>query len=637
MSGMAPNAPEPITVPSVIDGDFKAEVTARMPRVLIVDDVAENREILTRRFKRQQFETVEAVDGFQALERISAESFDLVLLDVMMPGLDGFQVLEQIRAQYGPAVLPVIMVTACAQNTDVVKALSLGANDYVTKPVDFTVALARAKTQIARKHAEEQVQRASRALQDANENLEKRVAERTQELLHANEQLRCEITERQRSEAKVEYLAHHDALTGLPNRVLFRKYLDDAVTRARRSGEDLAVLFLDLDGFKNVNDTLGHSTGDELLKCIGERLKATVRDTDKVARLGGDEFAILQLAGDFPNGAAVLSERLIDAVRSPCIINEHQLLVGTSIGIALLKTDGMHYDPDELLKSADLAMYRSKSDGRGTFRFFEPEMDARAQARRSLELDLRRALSECQFALHYQPLLDLQKDSITGFEALVRWAHPVRGSVPPSEFIPLAEEMGLITPLGDWILKQACSDASHWPSGIKVAVNLSPVQFKNADVVHSVVSALASSRLPAERLELEITENVLLDKTKKNLDVLRRLRALGVKISLDDFGTGYSSLSYLREFQFDKIKIDRSFVQHMAQERQSGAIVSAIAGLGESFGIATTAEGVETVEQLATLRREGCTEVQGFLISRPVPAADVAALLSSRLDKKTAA
>jgi diguanylate cyclase (GGDEF)-like protein len=609
----------------------------RTPRILIVDDVAENREVLSRRFARQGFEIAEAVDGYQALERIGADAFDLVLLDVMMPGLDGFEVLEQLRQQYGPATLPVIMVTACAQNTDVVKALSLGANDYVTKPVDFTVALARAKTQIARKQADEEVQRASHALREANENLERRVAERTQELLHANEQLRSEITERERSEAKVKYLAHHDALTGLPNRMLFRKYLEEAVTRARRSGEDLAVLFLDLDGFKNVNDTLGHATGDELLKCIAGRLQAAVRDTDKVARLGGDEFAVLQLAADLPAGAAVLSDRLIGAVKAPCVIDEHQLLVGTSVGIALLKTDGMHYDPDELLKSADLAMYRAKAEGRGIFRFFEPEMDARAQARRLLELDLRRALTEGQFELHYQPLLDLRKDSISGFEALVRWQHPARGSVPPAEFIPLAEEMGIITPLGEWILQQACSDAAKWPGGIKVAVNLSPVQFKNGDVVRAVASALSNTQLSADRLELEITENVLLDKTKKNLGVLRQLRELGVKISLDDFGTGYSSLSYLREFEFDKIKIDRSFVHHMAQERQSGAIVSAIAGLGDSFGITTTAEGVETVEQLEKLRREGCTEVQGFLISRPVPAHEVETIIAHRATAKSAA
>jgi diguanylate cyclase (GGDEF)-like protein len=610
----------------------------RVPHLLVVDDVAENRAVLARRFQRQGFAITEAEDGFKALELIAAQCFDLVLLDVMMPGLDGFEVLTRIRETHGPAALPVIMVTALAQNTEVVKALSLGANDYVTKPVDFAVALARTTTQVARKRAEEEVQRASRALQEANENLERRVAERTRELVRANEQLKIEITERERSQATIEYLALHDALTGLGNRVLFRNQLNEALIRARRSGENLAVHFLDLDGFKAINDTLGHAVGDELLKCIADRLGKAVRDTDKIARLGGDEFAILQIAADLPSGAAVLAARLIEAVKAPCAIDGHQVLVGTSIGIAVLGTDGLHYDPDQLLKSADLAMYRAKAEGRGTFRFFEPDMDARVQARRLLELELRAAVAQERFELHYQPLLNLQSDRITAFEALLRWPHPARGVVSPAEFIPLAEETGLIVPLGDWVLRKACADAVTWSADLNVTVNLSPVQFKGSDLVRSVANALELSKIRPDRLELEITEAVLLDKSEANLSTLRKLRALGVRISLDDFGTGYSSLSYLRNFQFDKIKIDQSFVQQMSQERLSKAIVSAIAGLGDSFGIATTAEGVETSEQLEKLRAEGCTEVQGYFISRPVPAEQVPDLLTTHRSRpKTAA
>ena len=613
-------------------------VSPTTPRLLIVDDVAENRAILTRRFQRRGYEIVEASDGFRALELVAEQAFDLVLLDVMMPGIDGLEVLTRIREQHGPASLPVIMVTALAQNDDVVKALKLGANDYVTKPVDFAIALARTETQVARKHAEEAVQRANRALREANENLERRIAERTKELREANEQLKIEIVNRERSEATIRHQAHHDALTGLPNRVLFRKQLQEALVRARRSGEDLAVHFLDLDGFKNVNDTLGHAVGDELLKCIAGRLQSTVRHADKIARLGGDEFAVLQLAAELPSGAGVLAGRLIDAVKAPCAVDEHQILVGASIGIAVLRTDGIHFNPDDLLKSADLAMYRAKADGRGRFCFFEPEMDARAQARRSLELDLRRALAQRGFELHYQPLVNLQSDSVTAFEALLRWPHPERGWISPADFIPLAEETGLIVPLGDWVLRQACRDAATWSPDIKVAVNLSPVQFKAGDLVQSVADALTASGLAPQRLELEITESVLLDKTETSIAVLHRLRELGVAISLDDFGTGYSSLSYLRNFQFDKIKIDQSFVSHMAREHQSGAIVSAIAGLGDSFGIPTTAEGVETAEQLERLRAQGCTEVQGFLISRPIPAAGIADLLTSyRTGRKAAA
>jgi diguanylate cyclase (GGDEF)-like protein len=613
---------------SVVLDQGEGSPSARVPHLLIVDDVAENRAILARRFQRHGYRITEASDGFRALELMAAQGFDLVLLDVMMPGIDGLEVLKRIREQHSSSSLPVIMVTALAQNEDVVKALKLGANDYVTKPVDFAVALARTETQISRKHAEEEVQRANCALQEANENLERRVAERTRELLKANEQLRIEIDQRERSEATIQHQAHHDALTGLANRVLFRKHLEEAVVRARRSGENLAVHFLDLDGFKNVNDTLGHAVGDELLRCIAGRLQKTVRDTDKIARLGGDEFAILQLAAELPSGAGVLAGRLIEAVKAPCVIDEHQIVVGTSIGIAVLRTDGLHFNPDDLLKSADLAMYRAKAEGRGTFRFFEPEMDARAQARRSLELALRRTLAHRAFTLHYQPLVNLQTDRITGFEALLRWPHPEQGLISPTEFIPLAEETGLIVPIGDWVLRQACSDAMAWSADIKVAVNLSPVQFKTGDLVQSVASALTESGLAPGRLELEITESVLLDKTETSISVLRRLRDLGVAISLDDFGTGYSSLSYLRNFQFDKIKIDHSFVRHMAQEHQSGAIVSAIAGLGDSFGIPTTAEGVETTEQLERLRAKGCTEAQGFLISRPIPAAGIADLLT---------
>ena len=610
----------------------------RVPHLLIVDDVAENRNVLTRRFQRQGFVVTEAEDGHKALELIAAQNFDSVLLDVMMPGLDGLEVLARIRQTHGPAALPVIMVTALAQNSDVVKALSMGANDYVTKPVDFAVALARTSTQVARKHAEEEVQRANRALQDANENLERRVAERTRELVHANEQLKIEITERERSQATIQFLAHHDALTGLANRTLFRTDLEEALVRARRSGENLAVHFLDLDGFKTINDTLGHSMGDQLLKCIADRLQATVRDTDKVARLGGDEFAILQLAADLPSGAAVLAGRLIEAVKAPCLIGGHQILVGTSIGIAVLRSDSIHFDPDQMLKSADLAMYRAKAEGRGTFRFFEPDMDARVRARRLLELELRTALARNEFQIHYQPLLNLQSDRITAFEALLRWPHPQRGLVPPGEFIPLAEETGLMVQLGDWVLHKACADAAGWPDEIGVAVNLSPVQFRNSDLVRSVAHALEVAGLRPNRLELEITESVLLDKTEANLAALNRLRELGVRISLDDFGTGYSSLSYLRNFQFDKIKIDQSFVNLMSHEAQSEAIVSAIAGLGESFGIATTAEGVETADQLEKLRAEGCTEVQGYLISRPVPAENIAELLTAhRRGRKSAA
>jgi diguanylate cyclase (GGDEF)-like protein len=596
------------------------------PRLLIVDDIADNRAVLGRRFERKGFEIVEADGGQRALDLIAQQGFDLVLLDVMMPEMDGLEVLRRIREQHSPVALPVIMVTAKSQSEDVVQALGLGANDYVTKPVDFAVALARASTQIGRKRAEEEVRQINAALREANDSLELRVAERTANLVSANEQLQREIEHRQKSEAKIQYLAHYDPLTGLANRVLLGEQLEEALARMRRKSEAVAVLFLDLDGFKGVNDTLGHSIGDTLLNAVADRLRENVGETDKIARLGGDEFAILQVSAEQPKSAASLAQRLVDVLGAPFFVDGHQVVVGASIGIAV--AEGEAGDAEQLLKSADLAMYRAKGDGRGRFCFFEPEMDARAQARRLLELQLRSALVQGEFTLHYQPLVNLRANRVTSFEALLRWSSPERGRVSPAEFVPLAEETGLIVPIGEWALRQACSEAATWPEDIKVAVNLSPSQFKSGGLVPAVINALSSSGLPASRLELEITESVLLEKTDANLAVLHQLRDLGVRISMDDFGTGYSSLSYLRSFRFDKIKIDQSFIRDLSDRDDSRAIVRAIAAMGASFGMTTTAEGVETEEQLNCLRQEGCTEIQGYLVSAPRPASELPALLA---------
>jgi diguanylate cyclase (GGDEF)-like protein len=617
------SAPHPALPPEPISRVGEAVAPWR-PRLLIVDDTAENRAVLARRFQRRGFVVTEAEGGYRALEQIAQQSFDLVLLDVMMPDLDGIEVLRRIRERHSPVSLPVVMVTAKTQSEDVVQALANGANDYLTKPVDFAVALARANTQIGRKRAEEEVFKANSALRRANEDLERRVAERTAELIETNQQLKTEIAQRERSEAKIQYLAHHDALTGLPNRLLLREQLEEALASVSREGETLAVLFLDLDGFKSVNDTLGHSVGDALLRCIADRLRNALKETDHIARLGGDEFAIIQLSEEQPRGASALASRLIDLISAPCVVDGHHLVIGASIGIV---AGGPDFDPDQLLKNADLAMYRAKADGRGRYRFFEPEMDARAQARRALELELRGALVQGAFELYYQPLVALQSKRVSTFEALLRWKHPQRGFISPAEFIPVAEEIGLIVPLGEWALRQACTEASTWPTDIRVAVNLSPVQFKSGGLVRAVITALGASGLSASRLELEITESVLLEKTDTNLGTLRQLHDLGVRISLDDFGTGYSSLSYLRSFHFDKIKIDQSFIQDLAQGHDSRAIVRAIAGLGSSFGMTTTAEGVETEEQLRCLLAEGCTEVQGYLFSPPRPAAEIRSII----------
>ena len=437
-----------------------------------------------------------------------------------------------------------------------------------------------------------------------------------------------DVTERKQAEARIEHMAHHDALTGLPNRVLFHQPLGEALARIRRGGGNLAVLCLDLDQFKSVNDTLGHPVGDVLLKTVAQRLDHCVRDTDMVARLGGDEFAIILPTIGGPHDAEQTASKVIDVLGQPYEIQGHEVVVGASVGIAIAPGDGDA--ADALLRNADMALYRAKGDGRGRFNFFEPEMDRRIQLRRTLELDLRKAFQNGEFELYYQPLINLDSGDVSGFEALLRWRHPERGMVSPAEFIPLAEEIGLITPLGEWVLRKACAEAMTWPAHVKVAVNLSPVQFKSRNLVQAVLTALAYSRLPATRLELEITESVLLGETEANLAVLHQLRGLGVHISMDDFGTGYSSLSYLRSFPFDKIKIDQSFVREIAERPDCMAIIRAVVGLGTSLGIATTAEGVETPEQLERLRAEGCTEVQGYLFSPPRRASDIAKLLTDQ-------
>ncbi|HZC96276.1 MAG TPA: EAL domain-containing protein, partial [Bradyrhizobium sp.] len=401
-----------------------------------------------------------------------------------------------------------------------------------------------------------------------------------------------DITEWQQAQQRISHMARHDALTNLPNRTLFREQLEQALRLAKR-GDQLAVFCLDLDHFKEINDSLGHPIGDGLLMEVGRRLGECVTENDTVARLGGDEFAIVQFCKDGePSASTLLASHIVEKIAAPYDIAGHQLIIGVSIGISLAPEDGKN--PDELLKKADLALYRAKEDGRGTYRFFETGMDARAQARRVLELDLRAALQRDEFEVHYQPIRDIAKDRIVAFEALVRWNHPLRGMISPINFIPLAEETALIVPLGEWVLRRACADAAGWSGDIDVAVNLSPIQFKNPNLVSSVSAALQASGLPANRLELEITESVLLQNSEATLAVLHELRGFGVRISLDDFGTGYSSLSYLRSFPFDKIKIDRSFVAELATRDDSMAIVRAVTGLGKSLGIVTTAEGVET-------------------------------------------
>jgi diguanylate cyclase (GGDEF)-like protein len=434
-----------------------------------------------------------------------------------------------------------------------------------------------------------------------------------------------DVTEQRRIGQRIAHMAQHDALTGLPNRILFRERMEQALERVGQ-GENLAVLSIDLDCFKEVNDTFGHPAGDALLRAIADRLRRCVCGGGLVARLGGDEFAMINIGAEGLEDLFSLAERILESLSEPLEIEGHQINVGSSIGIAIARSHGD--DANELLKHADMALYRAKADGRRTYRLFAPEMNAQLLARRSLEADLRCALERGEFELHYQPFVNVVSNQVTGFEALIRWNHRDKGLIPPSDFIPLAEETGLINPIGDWVLRQACMEAVSWPADLQVAVNLSAVQLKNRNLAQSVVLALAGAGLDPRRLELEITETVLLQEDAALLASLHQLRAFGARIALDDFGTGYSSLKYLRHFPFDKIKIDRSFVKELGTRADCAAIVRAVVELGRSLAMSTTAEGVETEAQLAHLKHEGCTEVQGYLFSKPRPANEIPSLIA---------
>jgi len=434
-----------------------------------------------------------------------------------------------------------------------------------------------------------------------------------------------DITEQRQTEARIHHLARHDTLTDLPNRLKFGETMEAAEHRIERR-ETLAIIAIDLDHFKMVNDTLGHGIGDSVLRKVGERLRACCRQGDEVSRLGGDEFAILTGPLDDGADAAAIADRVVKQIAEPLEVDGHSVLIGASVGIAVAPGDGL--TSETLLKNADLALYRAKNDGRGAYHFFEKGMDATLQERRALELGLRQALVRGEFRLVFQPLFNLEEGRICCLEALLRWYHPERGTIPPNEFIPIAEDTGLIVAIGEWVLHEACRAAATWPKNVRVAVNLSTVQFRNRNLFQHIKAALDAAGLEPERLELEVTESLLLANVETTLITLHQLRQLGVRISMDDFGTGYSSLSYLRSFPFDKIKIDQSFVRDLSAKEDSRAIVTAVIGLGRSLGMSTTAEGVETEAQLNLVREQGCTEVQGFLFSPPLPGSAITKLFA---------
>jgi diguanylate cyclase (GGDEF)-like protein len=610
-----------------------AASTGPAAKLLLVDDIEDNRVVLRRRFQRRGFEVDEAESGARALELIGRYDYDLVLLDVRMPDMDGVEALKRLRLTHPADLLPVIMCTANNASEDVVVALEAGANDYVAKPVDFAVALARVQSQVERKRNNAKLKEAYAALNALNGDLERRVEERTRDLANTNEKLLLEVLRRQQADARTQYLAYHDALTGLPNRVTFRAACQDALAAAKSTNMSAAVFFLDLDGFKNINDTLGHSAGDVLLKAVATRLRERLPTRLTLARLGGDEFGVLLSACPSVGAAIGVATDVVEALAEPFQIDAHSVSIAASVGVSL--SSGGEENIDEVLKSADLAMYRAKEDSRngmggGAYRLFDPSMDEEAQNALQLKMEMRAALKNGEFLLHFQPIVSVTTGRIVAFEALIRWQHPTRGLMWPANFIPLAESTRYIVPIGEWVIREACRVAATWPDDIKVAVNLSPVQFQRSDITPVVIDALATSGIAPERLELEITESVLLDKSDKHVRTLEALREIGATISMDDFGTGFSSLSYLRTFPFDKIKIDQSFIQSLADDKRSLDIITAIAGLGRSFGMKTVAEGVETALQYAAIAEQGCTEVQGRYYAMPMTPEDVTDLLRSQ-------
>ena len=442
-----------------------------------------------------------------------------------------------------------------------------------------------------------------------------------------------DVTEGRRDQARIEHLAHYDALTNLPNRTLFQRHAEGLLLETE--GHEFAILYIDIDEFKRINDTLGHQIGDEFLKGVAERLRQSVGPDDFIARLGGDEFAILQNGIASAEEVHALVARIYQALRTPFDCHDHRLSSDASIGIALAPRDGS--DLLALLKNADLAMYAAKAAGRRTYRFFDPAMEQQANHRRELEADLRAALAEGGFELHYQPQVDLRSDRVTGCEALLRWRHPRRGMVSPADFIPVAEETGLIEEIGQWVLRTACTEAASWPADVRIAVNVSPIQFRSQTLSMKVAAVLAETGLDPRRLELEITEAVLIADDDAALSALNQLRALGIHIALDDFGTGYSSLQYLQRFPFDKIKIDRSFVKEVTRNASSASIIRAVVSIAADRGMITTAEGVETLQQRETVQNLGCTQMQGYLFSAARPAQEIRALLKSEAAVEAAA
>jgi len=544
-----------------------------------------------------------------------AEDPDVILLDIVMPDLDGYAVCRMLKEDADLQAIPVLFLTALRTDRDSrVAALEVGAEGFLSKPFDEIELTAQIL-------AMAKIKAANRFRQMEREELAALVAERTRALQQ-------ELAERKQAEERLRYQATHDDLTGLANRTLLQDRLDQSIHYANRSQRLLAVLLLDLDRFKIINDSLGHGAGDELLRGAARRLEQAVREADTVARMGGDEFVILLAEVAEADDVGLVAKKILENLTRPYLIGGREITVTASLGVSLYPRDGA--DAATLLRNADVAMYRAKEEG-DTFCFYAPAMNKRMHETLELEADLRCALERGEFLLHYQPKVDLASGEITGAEALLRWQHPQRGLVAPGMFIPLAEETGLIIPIGEWVLATACAQVRAWQlqglATVPVAVNLSARQFRKADLAEMVHRVLRESGLAPRLLELELTESMIMREPQAAAVTMQQLKALGVKLALDDFGTGYSSLNYLRRFPVDYLKIDRSFISDAASDPSAAAVATSIVAIAHSLGLHAIAEGVETREQLEFLRDCGCDSLQGYYFSRPVPAAEFAELV----------
>lgn len=588
---------------SSAQGDDGGSISTRLGRILLVDDQAQNRDMLGRRLERRGYDVVLRETAVGIEDAISELHIELVLLDWMMPERSGLDALRGIRQRFDAEHVPVIVVTALDDGDIVSKALEGGANDYITKPIDLRVLTARVKAQLDRRQAVLELD----AIRDS---LEKTVQQRTQDLVSANETLSAEISEREAAEARAQSLARHDPLTGLANRRHFLEELDRRIALVGSEENAFALMFVDLDRFKPINDVHGHAIGDQLLQVIGTRLMACIRDDSFAARLGGDEFAVLIEGPGGREAVAAAARRILHELSAPILVNGLKLTVGASIGISLCPEDGR--DAAELLQRGDAAMLRAKED-RGAYKFFDSSIDEELRSKAALETELRSAIPNGDIVPYFQPVVRVDTGELDGFEVLARWPHRERGMISPVDFIPVAEDAGLVDAMFWALLAQACRKALNAPGEFTLAVNISPSQVRDQWFPEKVLRTLRETGFPAQRLEIEVTESAMIGDVARAKSSLMSLKNQGVRIALDDFGTGYSSLFLLRELPIDKLKIDRSFVARITTDRENATIVGALIGLGKALGLKVTAEGVEDEATSDALRAMGCQLAQGFL------------------------